>query len=89
MPFTETVERCIEKLDGAEYPVTVTRRKGTHLFKPPQREEAVLVDAVTIRDYGAKLGSTIIYTAHREYSEEERAAGRTHVCEAAQETQAP
>lgn len=83
MPYVETVNSYTKKSGGKEYPVTVTRRTGTHLFKPPNCEEEVLVDAVTFMDYGPKLGTTTVYTVHQDYTEEERAAGREHVREVA------
>jgi hypothetical protein len=79
LPYVETIEHITESYNGKEYPVTITRRRGLHTFTTP-RGETVLVDLVTIADAG-KLGVTTCFTPHRDYTEEQRAAGRKAILE--------
>lgn len=77
MAVRETVEHAMERCGKKEYPITITRRVGLHTFVAPDGKE-VLVDFVTIVDAG-KYGTSVCYTPHRDYTPEQRAAGRKNI----------
>lgn len=79
MPYTETVEHTTETYNGREYPVTITRRRGVHTHVDSLGEH--LVESATITDAGPKLGVSTCYTLFREYTQEEREAGRQKISE--------
>lgn len=81
MPYIETIEHDTIHHNGKEYPATITRRKGLHTLTLSDGEE-ILVDLVTITDAG-KLGTSLAYTPHRDYTDEQRAAGRKAILETA------
>ena len=76
-----TKETYIETTGKKSYPVEVTRLRSD---EPWEYEVAPgqwkLVDAVTIFDAG-KEGTSLVYTLHRDYTPEQRAAGRRHIQE--------
>lgn len=75
----QTVERYIETIGRKSYPVEVTRLRSDEPWEyevaPGERK---LVDAVTIFNAG-KEGTSLVYTVHRDFTDEERQAGRRHV----------
>ena len=77
----KTTETYMEDSGKKVYPVEVTRLRSD---EPWQYEVAPgewkLVDAVTIFDAGSQ-GTSLVYTIHRDYTPEERAAGRKRVQE--------
>lgn len=77
MSVIETVECTTLVMEGREYPVTVTRRKGLDTYTAPDGR-TILADAATFIDYGPKLGVTRNYTLHPETepTDEERAENR-------------
>lgn len=85
----ETVTHKTRVLGGKEYSVTITRRKGLDTYTERTErngqiiEEQILADEATFIDWGSKLGVTRNYTLHKDYTEEERAAGRRHIQEVA------
>lgn len=70
----ETVEHTTEMVGGVEYPITIIRRRGVHIYRTEDGRE-ILVDAVTMTDAG-KLGISCCFTPHKDYTAEERANGR-------------
>lgn len=71
----KTVEETFEHVCGKTYPIVVTRLRSKSPFEFEFEGETYLVDAVTITDSG-KYGTSTIFTIHRDYTEEERRAGR-------------
>ena len=74
LAVVETVEHTVERIGKKEYPVTITRQIGLQSYVRNDGQ-TILVDAVTITDSG-KLGVSRCITPHRDYTPEERAAGR-------------
>ena len=75
--YTETVP--MGRGRTKTYPVEIIRLRSEEPWQyevAPGRWE--LVDAVTIFDAG-KEGVSLVYTAHRDFSEEQRQAGRKHI----------
>lgn len=81
MAVIETVERTTVTLDGVEYPVVVTRRKGLDTYVDDGK--TILADYATFIDYGPKMGVSRCYTLHPETepTREEREANRRRLRE--------
>lgn len=76
-----TVETYMETVGKKTYPVEVTRLRSDEPWQYEVRPGAwELVDAVTIFDAG-KEGTSRVYTVHKDYTPEQRAAGRKHIQE--------
>lgn len=84
--ITKTVETIMETVRAGKngcrsktYPVTITRLRSP---EPWQYEvtpgQWKLVDAVTIFDAGSQ-GTSVVLTEHRDYTEEQRRAGRKQI----------
>lgn len=79
--IVRTTETYMETVGRKTYPVAVTRLRSGAPFEyevAPGRVE--LVDAVTIFDAGDQ-GTSLVYTVHRDYTPEQRAAGRQRIRE--------
>lgn len=77
----KTVETYMETMGRKTYPVTETRLRSDEPWEYEVTPgEWKLVDAVTIFDAG-KEGTSLVYTIHRDYTPEQRAAGRKHIQE--------
>lgn len=80
MAVTKTVEHAMETIGKKTYPITITKLRSDEPFEFEWKGKVHLVDAVTITDAG-KYGTTVVRTIHRDYTEEEREAGRKHIQE--------
>lgn len=78
--IVKTVEQATETCGKKTYPITITRLRSAEPFWHEFQGEMTLVDAVTIVDAG-KYGTSTVVTAHRDYTEAERQAGRRHIQE--------
>ena len=80
--LVETITEETETIDGKTYPITVIRRqrRDKKPFFFTCRGQEKWVDAVTITDAG-KRGTSIVYTLHKDYTEEERREGRKRIQE--------
>ena len=80
--IVETITEETETIDGKTYPITVIRRqrRDKKPFFFTCRGQEKWVDAVTITDAG-KRGTSIVYTLHKDYTEEERREGRKRIQE--------
>lgn len=70
----ETVENRTEQVNGQENSIVIRRRSGIHSYRTESGVE-ILVDATTITDAG-RLGVSHCISTHREFSQEERKAGK-------------
>ena len=79
----ETVTHEFFTIDGKDLPVTVTKRIGRDTYINDKGEPFEASEAWFF-DYGPKLGTTRCYVtvSNRDYSDEERAAGRKRIQEA-------
>ena len=75
-----TVEHDTETFGGKTYPIEITKLRSAEPFPYEHKGEVTLVDAVTITDAG-KYGVSVVMTVHRDYTQEERRAGRRHIQE--------
>lgn len=86
----ETVKHKTRTISGREYQLTIVRWKGLETYierreaqNGAAREDTILADEATFTYYEPKLPPTICYSRHKEYTDEERAAGRRHIQEVA------
>ena len=75
-----TVETTVRSRVGRKpTTVTITKLRSDAPFLYEIDGRTVLVDAVTITDYGPRDGASTVYTEHTDYTEEERRAGRAQI----------
>lgn len=81
MAVTVTVEHKIKRRDGKEYPVVITTREGLDTYIENGKE--IIADRAVFSDYGPKQGVSRCYILHKDYTPEEREAGRRRIQEVA------
>lgn len=77
-----TVQEATMTVGGKVYPVTITRYKGLKTYVDETGRE-ILCDQAIYMDAGPKLGGGWTYIEHKDYTPEEREAGRRRIIEVA------